>query len=182
MNIVDISLFALINADAGTPMWRIHIAAMITNFLPAAMVLLLAVLALAQPERHRRVLWSALLSLLAAWVVVSLFRNWLPMPRPEALDLGHQWLEHGVRGSFPSMHSTGAFAVAFSLCLQRRDRWALLFLLAAGAVAWSRVYLGLHFPTDVFAGALLGGLIALGVQRLFFRRSPGADGTQRALP
>lgn len=182
MNILDMSLFALVNAGAGTPAWRIHFAAAVTNLLPALMVLLLAVLALLQPGR-RRVLWVALTSLLAAWVMVSLFRHWMPLPRPAALDLGIQWLDQGLRGSFPSMHSTGAFAVAFSLYLDRRDRWAFLFILAACAVAWSRVYLGLHFPTDVFAGAVVGGLVAMGVRRLIVgRRSPAAAEARRALP
>lgn len=184
MNILDMSLFALLNAGAGTPMWRIHIAAVISNFLPAFMVLVLAGLALAQPERQWRVLWAALLSLLIAWVSVNLFRYWMPLPRPAALDLGIQWVAQGQRGSFPSMHATGAFAVAMSLCLERRDRWALLFLLAASAVAWSRLYLGLHFPTDVFAGAVLGTLLAFVGRRLVVRRPPppAPGDVRRVLP
>jgi undecaprenyl-diphosphatase len=182
MNILDISLFALVNAGVGTPAWRIQFADVVTNVVPAMMVLLLAVLALVQPGR-RRVLWVALSSLLVAWLLVSLFRHWIPMPRPAALDLGIQWLDQGVRGSFPSMHATGSFAVAFSLCLDRRDRWAFLFLLAACAVAWSRVYLGLHFPSDVFAGAVVGGLVAMGMHRLIVgRRRPAAAKARRALP
>jgi len=182
MNILDMSLFALVNASADTPMWQIHIAAMTSKFLPGAMVLLLAGLALLGPERHRRVLWAGLLSLLLAWVSVSLLRYWMPMPRPAALDLGIQWLAQGQRASFPSMHATGAFAVAMSLCLERRDRWALLFVLAASAVAWSRVYLGLHFPTDVLAGAALGALLALAVRLALFRRPRTVRDPRRALP
>lgn len=181
MNFLDMSLFALVNASAGTPMWRIHVATITSNFLPAALVLLLAGLALLQPER-RRVLWAALLSLLVAWICVSLFRYWMPMPRPAALEMGIQWVAQGQRGSFPSMHATGSFAVAMSLWLERRDRWALLFVLAASAVAWSRVYLGLHFPTDVLAGAALGGLVALAVRLAIFRRPRGARDPRRALP
>ena len=87
MNFLDVSFFALINAGVGTPAWRIHLAAMVSNFLPAAMVLLLAVLALLKPQ-WRRTLWVALLSLFVAWVSVHLIRYWMPMPRPAALELG----------------------------------------------------------------------------------------------
>ena len=182
MNHFDVSLFALVNAGAGTPAWRIHLAALVSNFLPAAMVLLLAVLALLTPQR-RRTLWVALLSLFVAWVCVNLFRYWMPMPRPAALELGTQWLSQGIRSGFPSMHASGSFAVAAALLLERRDRWAFLFLLAAASIAWSRVYLGLHFPSDVLVGAALGGLVAtmvhgltVGGQRVAARR------TRRALP
>ena len=182
MNFLDVSFFALINAGVGTPAWRIHLAAMVSNFLPAAMVLLLAVLALLKPQ-WRRTLWVALLSLFVAWVSVHLIRYWMPMPRPAALELGTQWMSQGIRSGFPSMHASGSFAVAAVLLLERRDRWALLFMLGAGTIAWSRVYLGLHFPSDVLVGAALGGLVAttvygltLGGQRVAARR------TRRALP
>lgn len=180
MNIFDVSLFALVNAGAGTPMWRIHFAALVSNFLPALMVLVLAVLALVRPQR-RRTLWAALLSLLVAWLLVNLVRSWMPMPRPAALELGTQWVAQGVRSGFPSMHASGSFAVALTLLLERRDRWALLFVLAAATIAWSRVYLGLHFPADVLAGAVLGGLVALAVQRVVFG-SRSARAARRALP
>jgi len=182
MNVLDMLLFSLINAGAGTPAWRIHCAAFASDILPAAMVLALALLALARPDR-RRTLWIALLSLLATWIAVNMFRAWLPMPRPAALEIGIQWHSQGDRGSFPSLHASGAFAVAVVYLLERRDRWAGLLVLAATVVAASRVYLGLHFPTDVIAGAVLGGLVALTARQVAARgrRGPVAPQAKRAL-
>lgn len=182
MNVLDMSLFSLINAGAGTPAWRIHCAAFVSNVLPAATVLAIALLALARPER-RQTLWVALASMLVTWIAVTAFRTWLPLPRPGALEVGIQWVSHSDRGSFPSLHAAGSFAVAMAYLLERRDRWALMLVVAAAAIAGSRVYLGLHFPTDVMAGALVGSLAALSAHRVatWRRRAPAEPRAKRVL-
>ncbi len=61
--------------------------------------------------------------------------------------------------SFPSGHSCNAFLVAAILAERlKRKRW--MFYGAASLVALSRIYLGVHFPADVIAGALLGWGVA----------------------
>ena len=57
--------------------------------------------------------------------------------------------------SFPSDHATAAFAIAFAVLFFSR-RLGLLFLLGATAIGVSRVLLGLHYPSDVAAGAATG--------------------------
>jgi membrane-associated phospholipid phosphatase len=56
-----------------------------------------------------------------------------------------------------------------------------LFLLAA-AVAWSRVYVGVHYPLDVLAGAVLGVAIGLAVVRFLPRLAAGRPRSRRATP
>jgi undecaprenyl-diphosphatase len=61
--------------------------------------------------------------------------------------------------ALPSNHASNMFAVAMVAWLGfRRWRWALVVL--AGAVAYSRVYLGVHYPADAAVGALWGAAIA----------------------
>ena len=57
--------------------------------------------------------------------------------------------------SFPSGHTVYAFMMATLLSFWF-PRYRIIFYIAAGFIGWTRIYLGLHYPTDVIAGALLG--------------------------
>jgi undecaprenyl-diphosphatase len=79
-------------------------------------------------------------------------------------------------GAFPSGHASAAFAGATVLAWSSR-RLALPSYLLAAAIAWSRVYLGVHWPLDVLGGALLGTLVGAVVVFLARRQRgtpPGA--------
>ncbi len=74
--------------------------------------------------------------------------------------------------SFPSGHAAGAFAFAAFLAFEARVHIAAkmgLFVIAGG-VALSRVVLGVHFPSDVLAGAALGAFVALGMRKTFVKK------------
>ena len=67
--------------------------------------------------------------------------------------------------SFPSGHATVSFACATVLALAvPRLRWPLFTL--AALIAFSRVYVGVHYPGDVLAGAVLGVLLAIALRML----------------
>lgn len=66
-----------------------------------------------------------------------------------------------IKNSFPSGHSTSAFALALFIVLvfnMRKTGW--LMLLIAVTVGYSRVYLAVHFPVDVYFGSIIGILTA----------------------
>ena len=57
--------------------------------------------------------------------------------------------------SFPSDHATAAFAIAFAILFFSR-RAGIVFLVAATAIALSRVFAGVHYPSDILGGAVVG--------------------------
>jgi undecaprenyl-diphosphatase len=67
--------------------------------------------------------------------------------------------------SFPSGHTATSFACATTLAFFA-PRWAPAFYVLAAAIAWSRVYNGVHYPLDVFGGAALGVGIAIALRWL----------------
>ena len=72
----------------------------------------------------------------------------------------HLFAAHAADPGFPSDHATGAFAVAMALWLRNR-RWGTVALIAAALLSVGRVAIGVHFPSDVVAGAVLGCAAAL---------------------
>ncbi len=109
--------------------------------------------------RRPRLVAASVLAVLAAGlgvVVAAVLSRVVDRPRPfVAHPQIHAFLAHAPDPGFPSDHATAAFAIAAVLVL-RLGRWALPVLLAAAALAVSRVLVGVHYPADVLAGALLG--------------------------
>ena len=64
--------------------------------------------------------------------------------------------------SFPSGHTCAAFAFGVALCAVLPQKWAkAAALIAAALMGFSRLYVGVHFPSDVIVGALVGALCGL---------------------
>jgi membrane-associated phospholipid phosphatase len=187
------------------PTWLVLAAGDLTDFgksgwflIPAAL-LLIAIAAAAAPALGRTtylvltslaarigfVFAAVALPSVAASIVKRLIGRARPL-RIEGQDLYFAPLSWRVDfASLPSGHSTTAFAAAVALgALFPRARVALWIY--AGVIALTRVILTVHYPSDVIAGAILGGCGALIVRRWFAARRLGftlrPDGSVRVLP
>ena len=112
--------------------------------------------------------WLAGEALLDAEVVAEVSKTVTRRLRPSDIsptgDFGRTWFRVGIlsdRASFPSGHAAGAFALAAVFSARYRDhRWVPWVAYGVAAVVgFSRITLQSHFPSDVFAGGVLGGVI-----------------------
>lgn len=104
---------------------------------------------------------KAALAIIAAIVIATIVGDFaleplVARPRPCDVDAAVQLLvARPTDFSFPSGHAAAAFATTSVLFLAR-SRWRIPAVILASLIAFSRLYLFVHYPTDVLGGALLG--------------------------
>ena len=169
INQSDRSLLTAINFDGSTGydfFW-----AMYSDKWTWIPFMLVVVYCLLRPGnwRHRLLMVGsvALLFVLSDFVVSSFIKNIICRPRPSHDPAVMNLLSYvndyrGGAYGFPSNHASNGFAAATFLALLLRNRWVTLsaFLWAIGS-CYSRMYLGVHYPSDILCGAMLGIVFAI---------------------
>jgi undecaprenyl-diphosphatase len=110
----------------------------------------------------RRASVAAVLSAGLALAIGKVISELVDRSRPFVADPHgvHLFSGHAADPSFPSDHATAAFAIAVAIVLRKRG-WGIVALVAATVLSVGRVALGIHYPSDVLAGAALGAAAAL---------------------
>jgi undecaprenyl-diphosphatase len=168
INDADRDLLTTINFDGPTGydcFWAIYSDKW--TWIPFILVIVYCLLRPGNWKHRLLIIGSvALLFLLSDFVVSSFIKNVICRPRPSHDPAVMSLLSYvndyrGGAYGFPSNHASNGFATATFLALLFRNRWVTLsaFLWAVGS-CYSRMYLGVHYPTDILCGALLGTLFA----------------------
>lgn len=140
-------------------------------------------------RRSRKMGFTILLALLLGLLFTNLvLKNTIARPRPYADELSvfySWWKEIGSGAereiySFPSGHATASFAAATAVfwCCDKRYSWTAYLL--AVLIGFSRIYLVVHYASDIIGGALVGFvagslayiLVTYGYRRLLARKAP----------
>ena len=119
------------------------------------------------PKRTRRGGFDMLICLAVAYIINDLvIKEIVARLRPYDTIESLKILVSPLKStSFPSGHANSSFAAAMTLTLAfgKRGAWAYI---PAAMIAFSRCYVGVHYPSDVFAGMIVGTLVAFAVYML----------------
>jgi len=111
----------------------------------------------------------------SARIVKPLIKRVRPCRDPVVSHTDIRRIDCGTGYSFPSTHATDHFAAAlfFAFLFYKRWRWIWLWaILWAGIISFAQVYVGVHYPVDVFCGAIYGVLIGWAFAMLFHKFQP----------
>lgn len=159
---LDNLLFLMMNASAHPWLPLLVTAAGTAEYLIYATMALTAALWIWGDARRRGAVLATVAGVSLGIGINQLLGMLWYEPRPFMAGIGHTLIRHAADNSFPSDHATFMWSLGFSLLATgAARRWGMLVAAAGCAVAWARVFLGLHFPIDMAASLLVGVVAAV---------------------
>lgn len=155
-------LFNIINHKLDNPYFDV-IMPTITNFgAPSVLCLFFIVMFFLSNKKDKKIALLSVLSIIIAESIVTILKYTVNEPRPFLVIPNVDLLVVEKGYSFPSGHSAAAFAVAmilgnkYYIKLKGRNISMCLTLFYAILIAFSRIYIGVHYPIDVVGGGIVG--------------------------
>ncbi len=179
---MDSLLFLVLNGLTARSAWLAEVVRFLVNdyVVPTALSLLLVALwfsgqTLQARERRQFAVIHAAVAVLLANVIVKAANMLFFRPRPFAEHDAQLLFYRPTDSTLPSNPAAVAFAFAAAVAVHE-PRWGLVMAILATLFGVARVMAGVHYPLDIVAGALVGGVAAVLALRL-----PGLRWTARGL-
>lgn len=165
---LDIYIFSQINNLALKYLWLDTLAIFLAKYLPYLLVAVLVLFLIKDFKKYWKMVGIAFSAVIFSGIIVQLIRFIWYQPRPFIADQVNLLLSHSPTGSFPSGHAAFFFALSTIIYFQNKKA-GILFLFASLLIGLSRVFSGLHWPSDILAGIILGIFSAWLINKLFFK-------------
>lgn len=168
---LNIELFHILNVPHQASELMINYAIFIAHDL---VYLLLGCFALAWFMGSRETKTSIMKAFIFTSITLSISEGLsavLNTPRPFVMHVGQTLIQHDATGSFPSNHMSIFSGIAFAYYFSVQRDIGRFLLAVACLVAWSRVYVGVHFPVDMLGAFLIALIVNLAGLPLWWRYS-----------
>ncbi|HCI5391113.1 undecaprenyl-diphosphatase [Escherichia coli] len=162
-------IFLTMNAQPGTTDGLLQFAYICANVIIYAIPLAVLIVWFAGQGKGKKLMLRCSLTMMTGLVLSLVIGTIWPHPRPFMIPVGYVWFKHTADYSFPSDHVTLFLCFALSLISGKALKPGILVLVASFLVAWSRIFLGVHFPGDMI-GAALVSVIATTIINLFLKK------------
>lgn len=146
-------------------------AIFIAHDLVYLMVAIFALLWLRGNNFTKTLLVKAFIFTVIALSISEIASYILNTPRPFVMHVGHTLIEHDATGSFPSNHMSIFSGIAFAYYFSVKRDLGRILLCVAWLVAWSRIYVGVHFPIDMLGAFFIALIVNLAGLPLWWKYS-----------
>lgn len=168
---MDNAIFNILHSWAGISVVGDWFGIVAAEYLPWGLAIAALALLAKDPSRIKKLehfIFIALSLLVARGFLTELIRYFVERDRPFAALGFEPLVEQSMTYAFPSGHAAIFFALALAVWFINR-KWGWWFAALALANGVARVYVGVHWPSDILAGAAVGVLSALAVKWLLAR-------------
>lgn len=153
----DLFLFKLVNQFAGKWFWLDNLAVFFARYFEFFLIGLLVLFLAVNFKKYWKMVAQSFVAAILSRLVITEFIRWLWW-RPRPFTLQHDvrfLLEATSAASFPSGHAAFYFALATVVYFYNKKA-GILFFISAFLISLARVFSGIHWPTDILAGAIVG--------------------------
>ncbi|MEK5770757.1 MULTISPECIES: phosphatase PAP2 family protein [Acinetobacter] len=152
---LNLYLFHLLNVPDQASIWMINYASLIAHDLVYVFLLIFAIAWLRGSREIKTGIIKAAIFTAITLSISEVLSAVLNTPRPFVMEVGRTLIEHAPTGSFPSNHMSIFSGIAFAYYFSAQRDLGRILLWTAWLVAWSRVYVGVHFPIDMVGAFLI---------------------------
>jgi undecaprenyl-diphosphatase len=169
---IDLYLFNLVNSLAGRLAWLDYFAMFCAEYLGYVLLVILALFLIFNYKKYwRMVLEAVIAAVITRFILTDLIRALWFRPRPfVALHFLPLISQSPTEASFPSGHASFFFALSTIVYFYNKKA-GILFYVASIFIVIARVFTGVHWPSDILAGAILGILMGWLLNMLFRRHA-----------
>ena len=158
---INLKLFHILNVPAQASEIMMNFAMFIAHDLIYLMLIFFAFAWLKGSVETKTGIVKAFIFTSVTLVISEILSAVLNTPRPFVIQVGQTLIEHAPTGAFPSNHMSIFSGIALSYYFSLKRDLGRILLCVALLVAWSRVYVGVHFPIDMLGAFVIALFVNL---------------------